>query len=681
MERTTREEAALLAKYSRRKDSTNIEKEVSAIVEGREGKETEAVKELVEEEGPSTSNSSRVGGVPRLLRNTSSTILSWDSFQDETSAICNRRSMSPTRLEDSRSVSSQKLPPLHPNSFSYSSRPPATSNGRGGSSSRHNSNKQQPRVLSESKSYDGIGRSGGGNGMRRVNSDNAFHHPSGTQLASASSESSGSDDSTGLLPDTMEVRKFLHELAENRERQVADLDYNPIWIQDVLKRGMGEAAQCYTGGHAHNDLLSGVIVSNTTIHCNTNNKQAVSVYFTMQDAVGQVIQICCSIPTTTTNNTTQLFHKNLKFFRKNSKNNSQKIKNLELQFYKGRAISIRNPILDHYWVTPETQMPPIIRVQSNREDDIMDILVPHHLPDFTKEREKNNSKRVLHWQLLGDEFMMIQNYAAAMESYEKALTSTNNSHFEAVSSLFSSRAYAYIKLNLYALALRDATAAHRINPNNYKAPYRILVSLMRLILLNDNSDYDHDVMQAAEQLRLQSIHMFPSQYTQPYIALGQLHHLPQHATTSFNYKHNILISHWLQKYYFVETLRYPINYSSSTSSSLLTWNECKNLGNRSCVKGQFNVAIEQYTTALDLINDSSTNTNTTTNTNTNTNNINTNCSIINLLTKRTEAALRIEAYEYALQDSTTAIIINNLFVKPWGFRTLAIKGIQNMLHN
>merc|ERR1719203_1562202 len=89
------------------------------------------------------------------------------------------------------------------------------------------------------------------------------------------------------------------------------------------------------------------------------------------------------------------------------------------------------------------------------------------------------------------------------------------------------------------------------------------------------------------------------------------------------------------------------------------------------MNGQYKIAIEQYSEALQHIN---------LNTN-NDHHHDNNSLIIDLLTKRAEVALHHEAYDEALQDATAAIIINNQFVKGWAFRILALKGIEKKLTN
>ena len=281
----------------------------------------------------------------------------------------------------------------------------------------------------------------------------------------------------------------------------------------------------------------------------------------------------------------------------------------------------------------------------NYEDDVMDLMHDYHLPEIASTPEQIAN----HWTKLGEEFQSFQNYGAAMECYDNATRLISN--IDVISSLLSSRAYAYIKLHEYALALRDATAAHRLNRDNYKAPYRILACLKHLV----DESTDFSVMEAAELLRRQSINIYSSQFTQPYQALGEL--VPNVASSAYS---NTLMSKWLQQHEFVETLRYTQNRMDPVDD----WNEFKNLGNRSCLNGQYKQAIEQYNTALQSMNSSSTTIK---------------GSLIDLFIKRAEAALYYEAYDEALQDATTAIILNNQYVKGWGFRILSLRGIEKNL--
>ena len=242
MEETCPEEAALLAKYSQRKKSNEVRSP---------------------------------------LQRTSST-KSWDSYQDETSSIWSRGSVSTTNYSEERSTSSsQKLPPLHPNSFSVRKK------------KRHS---KQPLALFTSSD----------DGEECTNSDidnDESRHEEDTI------------ESTPAVPDVMEVSNFLNEVTQ-RQNYHHHLDYKPIWIRDVLdRRNLFE-----DGCLINNDLLSGTIVSNATIQ--HTNKDTTCLHFSMQDALGQIISVLYTI------NTNHLSIKK-KFFRKKNISKSK----LESLFY------------------------------------------------------------------------------------------------------------------------------------------------------------------------------------------------------------------------------------------------------------------------------------------------------------------------------------------------------------
>ena len=267
MEQTTPEETALLAKYSRR----------------------------------NSKKSNEVRSPPKL-QGTSST-KSWDSYQDETSSIWSKGSVSTTNYSEERSTSSsQKLPPLHPNSFAYirSSKKKAS---------------RQPRALFTSSDDDETSDIE----IQRTNSEIEMNDEE-----SREEDDTCQQEPIPAVPDVMEVSNFLNEVAERPTATYHHhLDYKPIWIRDVLdKRNLFE-----DGCLLNNDLLSGTIVSNATIQ--VSNKDITCLHFCIQDALGEIIPVLYTINTNNVSDKKIFRKKKLNFFRKK---NPEKRK-LESLFY------------------------------------------------------------------------------------------------------------------------------------------------------------------------------------------------------------------------------------------------------------------------------------------------------------------------------------------------------------